>query len=219
MTFSTLPEEIKIEILSFLNLGQLSIVADVSTEMRRLVRADLRYLEGMKDLEVKHFEDREDSITLYQNRIKISGLRVILGFIRIFGDRVETLEYNARNAFESTCLRVIYYVRRFSIKIRHLFLYNITYDISRGWLDGFHNVQTLAFSNCTVCQGICDFNMFFPRLRSLTFYGYNRIENERKILIVYPNIVEIFVYSATMVVERVNRLRELNPSCRIEWFD
>lgn len=210
-----LPVEILRKILSFLEKGELIVLADVNQLMRNIVKTDVELESVVRSVAFGSIDSEGTSTQMLLNHIEIYGLRLILRFIRIFGEEIEILFISNKGAYEQMCLRVMRQVEKYATNVRVLGLHDVCYDLSRGFSRSFKTVKELTFKRCTISRSLCSISLHFPNLEKLRFFSVNCFESTSRIMNVYPNLREIFIAEDTMVLEQVVKFSELNSRVRV----
>lgn len=177
---------------------------------RGLVLADFPFQVSFSDF-------REDVFNIVQKDdiIDISGMTMILKFLRHFGGEVKFLSCNFYGASEEQVFTVFTYITKYCTNLKKLYFGFLRHGLSYSLRNSFEQVTELLFSNCQLDKELCKLDMYFPHVKEISFYDSNEFQSLNKIIVKYPNLEKKSIDYDSMDIFSVALLQAINSTAKI----
>lgn len=226
-----LPIEMLIHIISVSCLTQLLELSEVNLMLHKLVDFEIRKrLNRLKVITVQkgsspknepicffltEFSSETCQAKVKDNEIMICGKSLILKFLRLFGNEIEFIIFNCSYASEVDVNTVFKQVVNFCPNLNYLTFGNLRHSLANSLLRPLEKVQLIFFQYCVLWDKLCELDVYFPNVRTITFSEMNVYEDGDKLIRHYARLEKFEACEASLNLLDVFFLQLLNPQAII----
>lgn len=180
---------------------------------RGLLLADFPFQVSLSDF-------REDACNIVQKKdeIEINGMKMILKFLRHFGADIEFLSCNFYGASEEQVFTVFTYITRHCSNLKKLYFGFLRHSLGYSLRNSFGHVTELLFSNCRLDNELCMLDLYFPRVREISFYDRNEFQCLNRVLVNYPRLRRMLIDPESMNIVCVALMQAVNPTATVSYL-
>lgn len=183
-----------------------------------IVKKGLRLEDFPFEVSFCDFREDVDNIIQNKNKIEISGMRMALRFLRLFGNEIKFLNCNFYGASDEQTNIIFGYVNKYCTGLTKLYFGFLRYSLRYSLRKTFENVSELVFSNCRLDVELCKLNLYFPRVREISFYERNEFQDLSCVIEKYPHLCKMLIERDSMDILSVALLQAINPRAIISYM-
>lgn len=208
-----MPSLVLLNLISLLSINDIVILSDRNRWLNQNIigHPEMRRIGGVT-IYLRNFSHQVNNIHECEVcEIEITGITYMLKFLRLFGEKIKSLDLNCVDSTEIQVIAVFNYINRFCFNLEKLRLSNLTHSIGRSLKRPFDSVKKLIFLNCTFSHRLNNINLWFPSVLSISFLGKNQFKDLSKIMVHYNSLTSLYVTNRTMDKNIADDLQGLNP--------
>lgn len=225
--FPIFPVELFEYITSVCCFTQLLSLSEINVMFRALVILEVKKrLNNLKEATIKKgllltenpicffFNDFYSNVNCIKNddnEISISGIDFVLRFLELFGDQINYMVLNFNNASEREANLVFSRVIEYCPNLNTLVFGNLRHSLRNSLILPLKNIEKLFFQYCWLQDSLCDLNVYFPNVKTLTFSEMNCYEFGDNLIRNYPLLERFDACEASFTLVDVFFLQLLNP--------
>lgn len=149
------------------------------------------------------------------NELKISGLRFINRFLKLFGKEINYIICDFFECNEKQANSIFFTVNQTCINLNHLALGNLKFSLRSSLLKSFENTTNILFQNCVLKNKLCNISKYFPNIKEIIFSENTSFENLDRIFASYKFLEKIEIYCDSLDELDANSIQILNPEAEI----
>lgn len=200
------------------NLATEEVKRRFSAMNRSIVRKGLSPYDFPFQVTLSDFREDACNVVRHGNEIDLNGMKMILKFLRHFGDELYFINCNFYGASEEQVFTVFTYITRYCTNLRKLYFGYLRHSLSYSLRRTFDQVTELFFLNCRLDKELCNLAIHFPRVREISFYERNEFQNLDRVVVTYPHLRRMIIESASIDILSVALLKAINPGADIAYL-
>lgn len=226
-----LPVEMFEHIISFCNWSMILKLSETNVMFRALA-----WLEIRKRLKKSHqkainrgfikekfslsfcmygFQYRNGRVKEVDYTINVSSIRLILRFLRLFGDQIKVLTLDFYGCSEKRGNAIFSAVCTYCPNLYRIVFTELKHSLKKSLMKPLKGVKSISFDECHMKDKLCRLGLYFPDLEQLYISNNSHIENPKAVMIRYRNLKNFYYSVHLQNVLHYQTLRNLNLKTRI----